>query len=122
MIDVDELLVDPDFTQLVDIITSIETVNSGGLAVRTLKTDSGVVAIVQSNGGEKLIRLADGSRISDAINIWCRHSLHAATAKTAADIVVWEGQRYVVKVSNDWSQYGIGWFKATCEFLGTVPR
>jgi len=122
LINVDELLADPDFTQPVSIITSTEAVNSSGFNVPVQTTTTNIQAIVQNNGSEKLIRLADGSRISDAVTIWCRHSLHAATATTAADIIVYNGQQYVVKVSEDWSHYGIGWYKATGEFIGITPQ
>lgn len=121
-IQVDDVIADLDFQDVVSIIRGVQSVDDHGIVSFKETTFKCVSAIVQNNGAEKLIRLDDGSRISDSINVWCKYPLHAASpGGIPADKIIWNSQTYVVKLSEDWSRYGAGFYKVTCELITVNP-
>jgi hypothetical protein len=117
-IDVSELIGDPDFSTTIGVVRSFEELDEHGRNVIKETYEDDVVAVVIAGGGQALALLPDGARISDSIVVYCQKPLQAATESTRGDIVVWNGSRYLVKISKDWSAWGAGFYNATCEFLG----
>ena len=120
LLDVSEILDDPDFSTVITILRTVEDVNNFGEATYSVKTFSNVSAVVTGDGGQALALLEDGSRISDSIVVHCKLPLQAGTPKLAADKVIWNGALFLVKNSRDWSQWGAGFYRAACEFLEYV--
>jgi len=119
MISVDDVIMDFDFLESISIQTITPTVSTQGeVSFSTVSTN--ILAAVQPQGGN-LIIFPDGTRLSGFIRVWCKHSMNVASSTTAADVVVYHGNKYKVVMSNDWSSYGAGYFMAVCEFLGVNP-
>lgn len=116
-IDVSELLLDPDFTQSVQVIRATAPVDIHG-RVTPVETTFEIVASVQANSGQALAMLVDGSRISDSISVHSQTLLFASEQGRVADIVVWRNRRYVVKIVRLWDGWGAGFCSATCEYVG----
>ena len=72
LIDVSELLTDPDFTNTVTLIRRASTVNTYGENVMT-ETQSTITAVVQGANTESLERVPEGARLSDLIEIGRAH-------------------------------------------------
>ena len=117
LLDVTDLLTDPDFSSTFDILRSTETVDQHGIASRVEQTIS-LSGVIEAGSGQTIVMLDDGTRISDSLTLWCEFPLWASFENRPADIVLWKGQRYVVKSVEDWTNFGRGYVKATCEFTG----
>jgi galactose-6-phosphate isomerase len=117
-LDVSDVLLDPDFATTISIVTTTGSVTVGGISQDTTEQIDGITAVVTQGSGQQLILLDDGSRISDSITVHCLTPLRAATADTKADIVIWNSNSYLVKMSYDWSTFGRGFWMANCEYVG----
>lgn len=114
LIDVSDLLTDPDFADTVTLITRASTVNSYGEHVIT-ETETEIVAVVQGVDMETLAKLPDGARLSHMITVYYRGTLTAGRADGYSDIIVWRGKRYqVTEINEDFRNYGAGFTEALC--------
>lgn len=114
LIDVSDLLRDPDFTNVVTLIRRSVAINAHGENVMT-ETPCYITAVVQGNDTETLEKLPEGASLSDAITVYYRGTLTAERPGGYADIIVWNGLRYQVKsVTEDFQNYGAGFTKALC--------
>lgn len=114
LIDVSDLLRDPDFTNVVTLIRRSVTVNGHGENVMT-ESACYITAVVQGDNTETLDKLPEGARLSDVITVYYRGTLTAERPGGYADIIVWQGKRFQVKeVAEDFMNYGAGFTKAFC--------
>lgn len=114
LIDVSDLLRDPDFTNVVTLIRRSVAINQHGENVIT-ELPCLITAVVQGNNTETLEKLPEGARLSDAITVHYRGTLTAETPDGYADVIVWQGRRYQVRdVTEDYQNYGAGFTKAIC--------
>lgn len=115
LIDVSELLTDPDFTNTVTLIRRASSINAYGENTMT-ETSSSITAIVQGANTETLERVPEGARLSDLIDVYYKGQLHAESPSGYADVVVWGGKRYqVFQVVEDFMNFGAGFTKAVCK-------
>jgi hypothetical protein len=116
LLDVSEILLDPDFVDSLVCARQTQTVDDNGIA-----TDSAVstpfYGVVTNNTGDLLMRLAEGSRINGSITVHSRFLLQAGGDGQDADIVTWNGRQYTVTNVGDWSRFGIGFTAANCELI-----
>lgn len=113
LIDVSDLLTDPDFCETVTLTRSVETVSGLGRASEATTTTN-ITAVVTAINGD-FIRQTDAEFAVNQIMVHSQTRLRGITPGAPADIVGWKGNTYVVKRSNDWSNYGVGFSAATCE-------
>ena len=115
LIDVSELLTDPDFTNTVTLIRRSSTVNTYGENTM-IETPSTITAVVQGANTESLERVPEGARLSDLIDVYYKGQLTAESPGGYADVIVWQGKRYqVFEVVEDFMNYGAGFTKAVCK-------
>ncbi len=117
LIDVSDILTDPDFMDSGLICErNTQTVSDDGMAVNAVSMQpfSGVVT---SDNGDLLERSPDGERVKGNLTIHTRFPLDDGSSVNAADIVQWKGRRYTVTVVNDWSHFGRGFVVATCDLI-----
>ena len=115
LIDVSELLTDPDFTNTVTLIRRSSTVDTYGENTMA-ETSSSITAVVQGANTESLERVPEGARLSDLIDVYYKGQLTAESPGGYADIIVWQGKRYqVFEVVEDFMNYGAGFTKAVCK-------
>jgi hypothetical protein len=113
LIDVDEILGDPDFEDSFTVTRNVETIGADGRAkfAAELFTTTGVV---QPAGQRSLMMLPDGSRVQGAIDIWTQEQLRVNDGVNAADSIQWHHRTYVVSNVDDFTNYGQGYVRVTC--------
>jgi hypothetical protein len=114
-LDVTDLLLDPDFaTAGLICLRSQEVVGQDGVAVQTPAQQT-FTGVVTAGKGAVLDRLDGASRTRDSILIHTTFRLRVSAAGYAADVVIWQGNRYTVSQVNDYSTFGRGFVAATCD-------
>jgi hypothetical protein len=114
LIDVSDLLRDPDFTNVVTLIRRASVVNQHGENVLT-ETSCSIVASVQGLNTADLERVPEGARLHDLITVYYRGDLQAESVNGYADVIVWRGHRYQVRtVDEEFMNFGAGFTRAIC--------
>ncbi len=116
LLDVSDIVTDPDFADTFDVIRTTVGVGSGGRnEVTATQTFPGVVGTVTQNAGVALQRLAEGERTTSIISVLTPFRLTDGAGPLGADQVVWSGRTYTVMNVSDWSRFGAGFVRALCE-------
>lgn len=116
LLDVTEVLFDPDFADPLTCTRSIQDVDSRGLATATTKSIP-FTGVVTQGDGDIMRRLPDGEMVSGSITVHTVFRLSAGGVDENADIVTWRGRNYTVKMTSDYSNYGAGFIAANCELI-----
>lgn len=116
LLDVAEILLDPDFVDSLVCARMTQTVDDNGIAADT-PTSVPFFGVVTNNIGDLLMRMAEGSRINGSITVHSQFNLVAGSDGIDADIVTWNGRQYTVTSVGDWSRFGIGFTAANCELI-----
>jgi hypothetical protein len=109
LLDVTELFSDPDFATTFHVVRTTEDVQKNGRnKPTTAPVPVPVVGVVQPAGPTTLARLAEGSNLTGAVEIWTTFplSIGKGNAYQGADVVIWQGARYTVIDSEPWLEYG----------------
>lgn len=115
LIDVSDMMTDPDFTSQATLIRRTSTVSSYGEHIIT-ETQTTITAVVQGANTETLARMPEGARLSDLIDVYYKGQLTAEQPGGYADVIVWGGKRYqVFEVVEDFMNFGAGFTKAVCK-------
>lgn len=113
LIDVTELLSDPDFVDPVTIIKRSPTIDQFGdntLSEQGFPTWGSV----QSIDGKTLQRLPDQYRVANVKHFFVKGTIVSDGSCKYPDILVSNGVRYAVQVIFDWTNWGAGWCEGTC--------
>jgi galactose-6-phosphate isomerase len=106
LLDVSEILLDPDFVDS----ARLHAANADGRRQRHARIDAQnttpFYGVVTNNTGDLLMRLAEGSRINGSITVHSQFLLQAGSDGIDADIVTWNGRSYTVTSVGDWSHLG----------------
>ncbi|HET6804880.1 MAG TPA: hypothetical protein VFH59_05485 [Frateuria sp.] len=117
LLDVSEVLLDPDFADSLVCTRQSQTVGNDGMAVNTT-TDTDFVGVVTAASGNNLVRTPEGAYTKGDICIITTYRLRAsATGDGMADVVTWNGTRYTVTQVNDYSRYGSGFVWAVADII-----
>ena len=120
LLDVSDVLSDPMFQTTFQVIRSVESVTSGGVAQQSTQTLR-AMGVVTPNDDTILQRLMDGSRIAGSITVHTKFALTDGAGTTIADIVVWRNRQWTVTSVGDWGQFGAGFVTARCELQPVSP-
>lgn len=116
-LDVTLCLTDPMFLTRGLICTrNAQSIDSEGIATNTPATFT-FAGVVTNDTGDVLVRSGEGSKIQANINIHTRFKLVAGNDDLDADVVTYKGNQYTVVSVADWSDYGRGFVKASCELI-----
>jgi galactose-6-phosphate isomerase len=110
LLDVSDVLLDPDFADSLQCERITKTVGDDGIAVET-KISKRFGGVVTNDTGDKLRRLAEGECVEGNILVHCRFKLQTG------DIVLFMARRYTVSALLDWSHFGRGFNAATCDLI-----
>lgn len=111
MINVAELMADPDFVQEIPIFRRTVTMTDGVASYP--ETPDTIFGSVQPADGEAVATLPEGALLSDAIYVYTASDLRALRADGYGDIVVDSGRRYQVQgVDEAFRRYGYN--RAVC--------
>lgn len=131
-IDVSDLLEDPDFASALAILRRSELVGDNGRTVITetaiLPAPMGVVMPKDSViGGNAIERAPDMQYRGAALLCYTKFrlrgpSLDANGQEWQPDVVVWNGNRYVVTLINDYAHFGQGYIQAELSSMDGVDE
>ena len=117
LLDVSDVLDDPDFADTFQVVRNFKTANQRGRTVLTPEPVQNAIGVVQPSSSLNLQRLADGTRSSGSITIWTRYPLSDGDGSEDAHIVFWHNSHWVVRQVDDWSRFGSGYIKAICDLI-----
>lgn len=119
LLDVSDILGDPDFADEFIVIRRAETVNEYGESVVT-QTEIFASGVVTAASGSILEQLPEGTRATGAILIHTQVRLEIVSATAQADRIRWAGNLYTVTNLSDYSRYGGGFVAAVCTLTDIV--
>jgi hypothetical protein len=117
VINVGELMSDPDFAQQITLRRPTLAVANEGEASYTYQ-ERCLTAIVQPAKPSDVAQLPEGSRVGDIISVWSGGEISAGNgASVEADVLVVDGRHFRVIKAENWGRNG--YFRALAE--GFVP-
>lgn len=114
LLDVTQILTDPDLVDIFDVIRRQETVDNTGTSVVTPTTFSRVIGVVTSIGPSSLDRSENYQTFTRSISVVTKFPLRGETTGYQPDIVYWRGDSFVVKAIDPYPQFGPGFWQAEC--------
>lgn len=119
MIDVSELMDDPDFLSPypIQLVRRANVANEHGEGVMTESATS-IEGIIQPGSGDMMEKLPESARLQESIRIWTRATLtpQQEGVDGYGDLLVYRGKRWLVRVVDDFSTWGNGYTKAVAIF------
>ncbi|MFG1260032.1 hypothetical protein V5F79_22150 [Xanthobacter flavus] len=120
LLDVSDVLLDPDFADTFTVYREAVTVGDDGRSIRTETTFPGV-GVVTPDMWSTLQRAPEGSNVSEIITVITQFRLTSSVDGTDADEIVWNGKRYVVIAVGDCTRFGAGFVEASASLKGMSP-
>ncbi len=114
LLDVTELLSDPDLVDTFTVQRRVDTIGANGRTTPGLQTFAGVVGVVTAIGPSDLDRKDDYQSMSRSISIVTKFRLQGEVTGAQPDIVVWRGDSYVVRSIDLYPQFGPGFVQVEC--------
>lgn len=107
MIDVAELMRDPDFAQPFQIERAAGAFANEGEWSQTTTTIDMVGIVQPAKREDTLALLPEGARLGNMIVVFCDQELRIEDADTKrSDVIVWRGSPYRVIASKPWVDHG----------------
>lgn len=116
VLDVSDLLTDPDFMDHFVVVRSVTTTDPDTGRGYEAQTAEDAFGVVTSGSGMNLVRGSDAARGDGTITVHTTYQLTEGSREdgTDADIVQWRGRSWTVVKIDDYSRYGAGFVVATC--------
>lgn len=77
---------------------------------------------VDPSQSETLVRMLEGQSLSGAIMVRTSVPLSAGAENRAADVIGWNGRRYLVRAVSDYAEGGAGLRTAACTLIDINPQ
>ncbi len=119
LLDVDSVLLDPDFLDNFIVQRRMETVDNNGYS-QLSTTSYTAVGVVNPIAPNDLDRQAGYQVMGRTISVVTKFALRGEVTGEQPDIVLWRGNHYVVKAINLYPQYGAGFIEAECTSMDRV--
>src|SRR3954466_5186053 len=97
-LDVSELMSDPDLCSTFVVTRAQQTIDDkgrGGLGGSTTRT---IIGVVLPASGRTMNIMPDLTNVNGVIEIWTKYRLEGPSDTTQADIITWQGRRYIINV------------------------
>ena len=114
LLDVDQALHDPDFTDYVTVIRRQQSTDNYGRLVTNDTVFTNVAAVITVNSPNDLYREEDFEYFMRTISVITQFRLRGQTENYQPDIVVWRGNQFVLQTFDPYPQFGQGFFQAIC--------
>lgn len=112
LIDVSELMTDPDFVDQISVIHRAPVVNSLG-ENSLVETFQDTIGSVQPASGATLKRLPEGLRTENVNSFWIKGQIISDGKNQYPDLLVFRGHTYEIQLVTDWSNFGAGYCEGT---------
>lgn len=109
-LDMYDVLSSPEFLDQAAYVRTTVTIGDNGRAVTVISPPMRFTASLQPGRGARMVRAADGSKLSGDLLAWSQTWLTNGikvddTTSLQADIIHWHGRRYTVTNCVDWSAF-----------------
>jgi galactose-6-phosphate isomerase len=123
-LDFSAVLTDPLFLDYYTVMRRSQVISTSGIASTNNVTTPNVAGVVYPSEPNDLQRLPDDQVMSKTLTIITNFALYgeaeAAGTEYQPDLVDWNGDSFVVRLIEDWSNYGTGFIKAICTSIDLV--
>jgi galactose-6-phosphate isomerase len=119
LIDVSDLMTDPDFCETLTLIRRTQTVDANGRGTTT-EAQSSIIGVVTSGPSDSLTRSPEYGASSRAITVHTQFRLRDTSNGLLPDKILWLGTRYIVDRVRDYSRFGAGFTAAECIVIDPV--
>jgi len=119
---VDEVTLDPIFTDWIVVKRRPVTINQYGENVIGPVVETRVAAVVTVAHGNDLDRLDDNQRMGRNLSIVIRHPLRGPAPGYQPDTIRWQGDDYVVKTVDPYPQFGAGFVQAIAGSIDSLDQ
>lgn len=114
MINVSEVITDPDFNQQFEVIRRNGQWVDG--RYETTETSMEVDGVIVTSDNRTLDVTPEGNLHTGTIGIWTLYTLYVTQeGEGLSDVVVWMGDRYIIQDSRPHIQYGYNYYQAVRE-------
>ena len=117
LLDVSDVLLDPDFADNAILIRTGVTVDQATGRTVSGPVETPILCVVTSDRGQNLRRMPDASASEGSIIVHSTVTFTEGGDGVDADIIRWQGRDWTVIVVDDYSRYGAGFTCATCRLL-----
>ena len=114
MLDVSDVLLDPDFCETFTVTRRATTVGTNGRTVTTTTTLT-PVGVVTPESPDPFQLETDYEHAKNRLSIITPTELYAATSAYLPDLITWQNSTYVVKRVSIFQSFGSGFFEAEAE-------
>jgi hypothetical protein len=118
LVDVTELLGDPDFVGPMQQITRVTQVDGLGQNILT-ECCNDTFGSIQPISGREIFKIPESMRVANMMTFWIKGVIKATSPGKYSDILVFNGCRFQVMTVNDWSAWGQGYSEGAC--VAEVP-
>jgi hypothetical protein len=115
LLDVSELMTDPDFVMNFSIVRRTPTVNQYGENELTVVSTDTAVGSIQAATGEVAKRLPDGVQLDKFKTVFTKSVIRADASGSYPDQIIYKGQTYNVFKVYPWEDFGDGWYMVDIE-------
>lgn len=112
-IDVSELMSDPDFTNVMQVVSRVPVIDSHG-ENSLIETTLNTFGSIQSVTGKDLERIPEALRNHNVRSFWFQGVIVSTAPGKYSDVLVFKGERFQVKHVFDWTNWGAGWTEGLC--------
>lgn len=123
-IDVTDVILDPMVAgQTAQVVRRQQEVDDSGESTVTLSVVPEIVCGIWPSGSNQLVRTEDYSTLGQEFTIVTTFRLRGQTREPSTgrsflpDLVVHDGNAYIVNQVNEYTHYGAGFIEATCESI-----
>lgn len=117
LLDVSDILSDPDFADIAVLVRTGVTVDPATGRTISTPTETAISCVVTSDKGQNLRRIPDAAASEGSIIIHSTVTFTEGGDGQDADIIRWQGRDWTVITVDDYSRYGAGFTVATCRLL-----
>lgn len=118
--DMRDAVMAPEFMDSFQVIRRNQAVNNYGRAQNTPQFTANAVGVVTPASAKQLERLPDMQYIGKALSIVTTYPIQGPTPGVDPDLIVWNGDNFVVQLLDDASNYGPGFVTVVCTSIDST--
>ena len=116
-LDVSDIVLDPDFADTFSVIRRAQVMGTNGVATTSETTFPNIIGVVTMSSPNDLERRDDYQMMTRSITVVCKFQLQGVVTGYQPDIILWRGQRHLVKHVSPYPHFGQGFYEAECSSM-----
>ncbi len=127
-LDVTDVILDPMFAETLTVIRRQQSINALGRVTLTTTTISPApVGVVLAQADAALVRGPDQQTLPRLLQVHTTYRLRSTGVDVSGntfqpDVIVWNGDQYVVNKIQDFSRFGVGFIQADCSSMALADH